>query len=91
MSALPWVVFTPLAGALLLALIRSLKWAAWVNVMVSTITFIATLVLAFAVAEHGVLADSMFRIDAFNVYLLVLTSFIGMTTTIFSRPYMQHV
>ena len=32
-----------------------------------------------------------FRIDDFNVYLIALTAFIGMTTSIFSRPYMHHV
>ena len=91
MSALPWVVFTPLAGALLLASIRRPQWAGWINVLVSAVTFLATLVLAFTVAEQGVLAVSMFRVDAFNVYLLVLTAFVGMTTAIFSRPYMQYV
>ena len=29
-------------------------------------------------------------IDAFNVYLVVLTAFVGLTTSIFSRPYMRH-
>ena len=32
----------------------------------------------------------MFYIDAFNVYLVVLTAFVGLTTSIFSRPYMRH-
>jgi hydrogenase-4 component F len=32
----------------------------------------------------------MFYIDAFNVYLVTLTAFVGFTTSIFSRPYMRH-
>jgi hydrogenase-4 component F len=32
----------------------------------------------------------MFYVDAFNVYLIALTSLVGMTTAIFSRPYMAH-
>jgi hydrogenase-4 component F len=29
-------------------------------------------------------------IDPFNVYLIVLTAFVGLTTSIFSAPYMEH-
>jgi hydrogenase-4 component F len=60
-------------------------------VLVSAVTFIASLALAIGVARHGVVAGAVFRVDAFNVYLLALTAFVGMTTSIFSRPYMQHV
>jgi len=91
MSALSWILILPLAGAHLLAIIRNLQWAGWLNVLISTATFIATLALAFTVVEEGVLLSGLFRVDDFNVYLLVLTAFVGMTTTIFSRPYMQHV
>lgn len=84
-------VFTPLAGGLLLAWTRRLSWAAWVNVSISTVTFVAALALAIGVARHGVVATSGLRVDAFNVYLLALTAFVAMTTSIFSRPYMRHV
>src|SRR5690606_37578827 len=29
-------------------------------------------------------------VDAFNVYLIALTAFVGATTAVFSRPYMAH-
>jgi hydrogenase-4 component F len=32
-----------------------------------------------------------FRVDAFNVYLVVLTAFVALTTSVFSRPYMRYV
>jgi hydrogenase-4 component F len=91
MNALLISVFTPLAGGLLLALVRRLSWAGWINVLVSAITLLAAIVLAIDVAKAGVIAGWGFRIDAFNVYLLVLTALVGMTTSIFSRPYMQYV
>ena len=84
-------VFMPLLGALLLLLFRRLSWSGWVNVVVSVATFVAALTLAIAVARHGVVSGASFRIDAFNVYLLALTAFVGMTTSIFSRPYMRYV
>ncbi len=40
---------------------------------------------------HDVVAGWHCRVDAFNVYLVVLTAFVGLTTAIFSRPYMRHV
>jgi hydrogenase-4 component F len=58
---------------------------------VCSATFIGASTLAIAVARHGVLEGFSFRVDAFNVYLLVLTAFVGMTTSIFSRPYMRYV
>jgi hydrogenase-4 component F len=91
MNTLLMTVFTPLLGALLLVWFRRLSLAGWLNVLVSTVTFAAALALAFDVAQHGVLAGSTFRVDAFNVYLLALTAFVGMTTSVFSRPYMQYV
>jgi hydrogenase-4 component F len=91
MTSLLISVFTPLGGSILLALVRRLSWAGWLNVMISIVSLSASLLLAFEVAQHGVISGWGFRIDAFNVYLLVLTTFIGVTTSIFSRPYMQYV
>ena len=91
MQALFLTVFTPLAGALILAGVRSLKIAGWLTVLFSLIAFSASLILAGQVARAGVVAGMSFRIDAFNVYLLALTTFVGLTTSIFSRPYMRHV
>ena len=91
-EALTVTVFMPLAGALLLVAVRHLGRAAWLNVLLCSATFAAALVVALEVARRGTLtATGSLRVDAFNVYLLVLTAFVGMTTSIFSRPYMQYV
>ncbi len=91
-DALNLMLFFPLSGALLLGVLGHSSKAGWINIAVCALTFAATLVLAFDVLDHGpqLRHDSLFYIDAFNVYLLVLTAFVGMTTAIFSRPYMQH-
>lgn len=91
MSALLLTVLLPLAGALVLALLRSLPLAGWINVAVSALSFAASAWLAWSVAAAGEIAGLGFRVDAFNVYLVVLTAFVGLTTSIFSRPYMRHV
>lgn len=91
MKTLLLTVFTPLAGSLIFPVVRRLNWAGWLNVVVCVITFAASLALAWKVVEVEEVAGRTFRVDAFNVYLLVLTAFIGMTTSIFSRPYMRYV
>lgn len=91
MNALLVTVLTPLSGALLLPWVRRLPWAGWINVVVSTITFVASVVLAVNLSKQDMIAGTMLRVDAFNVYLLVLTAFVGLTTSIFSRPYMHYV
>jgi hydrogenase-4 component F len=85
------IVLIPLFGALLLALKLSLARAGWINIAISASTFVATVVLALQVADAGQVTAMSFHVDAFNVYLLVLTAFVGMTTSVFSRPYMRHV
>ena len=90
MSPLAATLLIPAAGALLLALIESYRVSAIVNVGASAAGFAATLWLALAVLRHGTLGGEQFYIDAFNVYLIVLTAFVGLSTTLFSRPYMRH-
>ncbi|MBS3955873.1 MAG: hydrogenase 4 subunit F [Methylomicrobium sp.] len=63
-----------------------------VNIGLNTLSFLASLWLAVKVLNIGSLysADQAFLIDSFNVYLIMLTAFVGLTTSIFSGPYMAH-
>ena len=80
MIALLIVLLTPVAGALVLALLRPPGLAGWLNVAVSTMTFGAAAWLTWTVAASGEIAGYSFRVDDFNVYLVVLTAFIGLST-----------
>ncbi|MFA7593541.1 MAG: hypothetical protein WCY26_07365, partial [Thiohalobacteraceae bacterium] len=93
MNGLYLTLLLPLGGAILLALVRSPAVAGWLNVLICGATFLASLDVALAVLADGPLLSpgEMFYIDAFNVYLVALTAFVGVTTAIFSRPYMQYV
>jgi hydrogenase-4 component F len=91
MNALLLTLLAPLAGAGILALVSSLGVAGWLNVGISATSLAAAASLAWLVATGGEIAGLGFRVDAFNVYLVVLTTFVGLTTAIFSRPYMRHV
>jgi hydrogenase-4 component F len=91
MNALLLTLIAPLAGAGILALVPSLAVAGWLNVGISATSLAAAVWLAWLAATGGEIAGFGFRVDAFNVYLVVLTTFVGLTTAIFSRPYMAHV
>jgi hydrogenase-4 component F len=95
MTALLLTLLAPLLGALLLPLVRPPVVGGWLNLAVSALTLAAAGWLAWTVALEGEVFGRLigigFRIDAFNVYLVALTAFVGLTTSIFSRPYMLHV
>ena len=84
-------ILIPLAGVFLLAMIRSLPISGWVNLGISILTLLSSLSLAFTVLKDGPWTGDVLHVDAFNVYLIVLTAFIGVSTSIFSRPYMKYV
>jgi hydrogenase-4 component F len=85
------LLIVPLAAALALAFIGDRRLAPEVNIAGSAATFLAGVVLAIEVYRNGplVAGGTFFFVDAFNVYLAVLTSFVSMTTAIFSRRYMR--
>src|SRR6184192_4375036 len=85
------VLGVPLAGALLLAAVGHRDEAPIVNVVVCGVTLAAAAALTVRVISTGPLlvADKLFFVDPFNVFLVALTAFVGFTTSIFSNPYMR--
>jgi hydrogenase-4 component F len=81
----------PLVAAMVLAFVGDRRFAPEVNILGSAANFAAGLGLAFQVYLHGPMlaGGNFFFVDAFNVYLAVLTSFVSMTTAVFSRRYMR--
>ena len=82
-NPLLWILGVPLGSAGFLAVLRDWRVATWVNVAAAAVTFISSLLLL----EHRPAATRLLFIDDFNVYLVVLTSFVGLTTAIFSAAY----
>src|SRR4026209_1920544 len=85
------VLGIPLAGAALLAAAGHRGRAPEVNVLMSLLTFVAAASLTTRVIADGPLLalNELFFVDAFNVFLVTLTAFVGFTTSLFSRPYMR--
>ena len=91
MPEIIFVLALPVVGAALLALVGHRGYAPSVNVAVSIGTFVAAAALTARVIEAGPLLalGRQFLVDPFNVFLVALTAFVGMTTSLFSRPYMR--
>jgi hydrogenase-4 component F len=91
MNALLFVLGVPLLGGLVLALTGHRPRARDVNVAFSLGTFLARLLSDRACHHTGTefVWDQQFYIDPLNVFLVTLTAFVGLTTSIFSRPYMR--
>jgi hydrogenase-4 component F len=85
------VLGTPLLGTSILAILGARRYAPEVNVGVSLITLLAASLLVVRIIRNGPLlvGREQFFVDPFNVFLVVLTAFVGLTTAIFSRPYMR--
>ena len=91
MIELLFLLGIPAAGAIALAFCGARRDAPEINAAFSLGTFAAACALTLRVVGHGpaVLWREQFWIDPFNVFLVALTAFVGLTTALFSRPYMR--
>ncbi len=91
LNALAFLLACPLVGGLVLALVGHRDNARDVNVAFSFGTFVAACVLTAQIIDSGptLVWNREFYIDPLNVFLVTLTAFVGLTTSIFSRPYMR--
>jgi hydrogenase-4 component F len=82
---------SPLAGAIAMGFLGARRRAPDLNAAASLATFLAACALTARVIREGnlVLWREQFFLDPFNVFLVALTAFVGLTTALFSRPYMR--
>ena len=92
MIAAYFLLLIPLFGIVFFAFAGHKADTGLVNIRLNAISLLATLWLAINVLNGGTLlsAHKAFLVDPFNVYLIMLTAFVGLTTSIFSSPYMAH-
>ena len=85
------VLAIPFVTALLLGLVGHRRGAAEINAAGSLLTLLAAGMLTASVIREGpmTLFDEQFFVDPLNVFMIALTAFVGLTTSLFSRPYMR--
>ncbi|MRR49745.1 MAG: hydrogenase 4 subunit F [Rhodocyclaceae bacterium] len=86
------MLVVPLVSGLLLTVFGERKWAPNLNILASLFTFLASAVLTGEIVANGprMVFGELFFIDSLNVFLVTLTTFVGLTTAIFSGPYMEN-
>jgi hydrogenase-4 component F len=82
----------PLVSGALLTVFGEREWAPNLNIIASLGTFLASVLLTAEVVAHGArfAFGEQFFIDSLNVFFVTLTAFVGLTTSIFSGPYMKN-
>ncbi len=80
------VLCLPATAAVLLALLPGYRLSARGNVLASLLTFLAALALFFRHPAPGV----YFLVDDLNIVFIVLNTFVGFTTSVFSASYIGH-
>lgn len=83
MTLVAVIVLSPLLAAFLLAFTPGLKRAAALNIAASSAHFLLALTLLWAPHQ----STALFLLDGFNIYLIILTTFVALTTSVFSAGY----
>ena len=82
----------PLVSGALLTVVGEREWAPNLNIIASLGTFAAAAGLTVEIIANGprFAFGEQFFIDSLNVFFVALTAFVGLTTSIFSGPYMRN-
>ena len=84
--ALIGVLGVPALAAILLGLLPGYHLEARLNVLAALLSFLSALVFLISRPVPG----TFILVDDFNVYLIVLNSFVGFTTSVYSASYIDH-
>ncbi len=85
-DALTGVLLIPAAAAALLAVLPGYRLTARLNVLATLATFLTAVSLFFVEPKSG----SYLLVDDLNKVFIVLTTFVGFTTSAFSASYISH-
>ena len=80
------ILAVPICSAALLALVRDDRTTARLNVLATLLTFLASTSLFFVRPD----LDPYLIVDDVNVVFIVLSTFVGFTTSVFSASYIAH-
>lgn len=80
------VIAVPALAAILLAALPGRRWSARLNVGASLLTFLMALTLLIERPPGG----GLLFVDDLNVVFVVLGTFVGFTTSVFSASYIAH-
>jgi len=85
-DALTGVLLIPAVATLVLAVLPGYRLTARLNVLAALATFVTALSLFIVTPETG----RYLLVDDLNKVFIVLTTFVGFTTSVFSASYIDH-
>jgi len=85
-SPMLMLLIVPAAAIPVLAAVANYRLSAALNILACALTLAVALSLPFLPRVRG----DLFIIDDFNIFLLVLTTFVGFTTSVYSASYIGH-
>jgi hydrogenase-4 component F len=80
------ILIIPAIAIPILAFVSGYRIGAGLNILTCALTFGAAVALLFTEHPRG----DLIIIDDFNIFLIILTTFVGFTTSIFSATYLSH-
>jgi hydrogenase-4 component F len=80
------ILVVPAIAVPVLALVSDYRLGAGLNMLASASSLVAAVLLLFAEHPRG----DLIIVDDFNIFLIVLTTFVGFTTSVFSASYIAH-
>jgi hydrogenase-4 component F len=86
LSPVAFVLLIPAAAIPVLAFVSNYRLSAALNMLACGLTLAAAATLPFVPRLRG----DLLIIDDFNIFLLVLTTFVGFTTSVYSASYIGH-
>jgi hydrogenase-4 component F len=86
-DAVAAVLLIPMAAACLLALLPGYRLSARLNVLAALLTFLAAVSLLFTDRPEP---GRYLLVDDLNIVFIVLNTFVGFTTSVFSATYIAH-
>ncbi len=82
-SLIFWILGIPLVAAGIFTVLPHWRLASWLNVLASALTLMA----AAGLFIYRPADTHLLFIDDFNIYLVILTAFVGLTTAVYSAAY----
>lgn len=86
MNPVNLVLLLPVLSAVVLAVVRDYRFASRFNVLASLLTLLSSIAFFFERPE----TSSYFLVDDLNILFIVLNTFVGFTTSVFSASYISH-
>ncbi len=92
MMAFYVLLLLPLVSTIVMLVIGGTKMSGYFNTLTTSSNFIASIFVAYHFSQYGAFTafNQYFYIDAFNLLIIILTTFTTMTTAFFSKTYMWH-